>query len=316
MRERIETLTGIYDGFPWMGTFHSIGAKILRRHAELVGLKPNFTILDTDDQIRLLKQILKAENIDDKRWPARALAGQIDALEEPRPRSRACPRRRSRRLRQRQGRRALQGLSGAAEDAQRRRLRRPAAGEPRLFREHPDVLPNVSAAPALHPGRRIPGHQRRPISLAAPARPGASQRLLRRRRRSVDLRLARRRSRQHPAFRARFSRRQGDPARAQLPLDRTYPRRRFRAHRPQPQSARQDAVHRRGDGGEARVAGVWDSAEEARASATRSRRRSAQGVSLADIAILVRASFQMREFEERFLEIGRALSRHRRPAVL
>jgi DNA helicase-2/ATP-dependent DNA helicase PcrA len=79
MRERIGDLTGIVEGMPWMGTFHSIGAKILRRHAELVGLQPSFTILDTDDQVRLLKQILQAENIDDKRWPARALASQIDA---------------------------------------------------------------------------------------------------------------------------------------------------------------------------------------------------------------------------------------------
>ena len=79
MRERVGALTGVVEGMPWMGTFHSIGAKILRRHAELVGLKPNFTILDADDQIRLLKQILQAENIDDKRWPARALASQIDA---------------------------------------------------------------------------------------------------------------------------------------------------------------------------------------------------------------------------------------------
>jgi DNA helicase-2/ATP-dependent DNA helicase PcrA len=79
MRERIGVLTGLVEGMPWMGTFHSIGAKILRRHAELVGLKPNFTILDTDDQIRLLKQVLQAENIDDKRWPARALATQIDS---------------------------------------------------------------------------------------------------------------------------------------------------------------------------------------------------------------------------------------------
>ena len=78
MRERIGLLTGLVEGMPWMGTFHSIGAKILRRHAELVGLKPNFTILDTDDQIRLLKQILQAANIDDKRWPARALAALID----------------------------------------------------------------------------------------------------------------------------------------------------------------------------------------------------------------------------------------------
>ena len=78
MRERIEALTGEPGGLAWMGTFHSIGAKIMRRHAELVGLKPNFTILDTDDQLRLLKQLIRAENIDEKRWPARALAGQID----------------------------------------------------------------------------------------------------------------------------------------------------------------------------------------------------------------------------------------------
>src|ERR1700730_3164583 len=67
------------EGMPWLGTFHSIGVKILRRHAELVGLKPNFTILDTDDQIRLMKQLLEAENIDEKRWPARILAGLIDS---------------------------------------------------------------------------------------------------------------------------------------------------------------------------------------------------------------------------------------------
>ena len=63
---------------PWMGTFHSLSAKILRRHAELVGLKPTFTILDTDDQIRLLKQLILAANIDEKRWPARLLASLID----------------------------------------------------------------------------------------------------------------------------------------------------------------------------------------------------------------------------------------------
>src|SRR5712664_2770178 len=65
-------------GMPWLGTFHSIGGRILRFHAELVQLKSNFTVLDVDDQIRLLKQLLQAENIDDKRWPARMLAGLID----------------------------------------------------------------------------------------------------------------------------------------------------------------------------------------------------------------------------------------------
>src|SRR6202020_443900 len=66
------------EGMPWLGTFHSIGGRILRTHAELVQLKSNFTVLDVDDQIRLLKQLLAADNIDDKRWPARMLAGLID----------------------------------------------------------------------------------------------------------------------------------------------------------------------------------------------------------------------------------------------
>src|SRR5215468_7182007 len=80
MKDRVGQMVGqIVEGMPWLGTFHSIGVKILRRHAELVGLKPDFTILDVDDQIRLLKQLLEAENIDEKRWPARVLAGLIDS---------------------------------------------------------------------------------------------------------------------------------------------------------------------------------------------------------------------------------------------
>jgi DNA helicase-2/ATP-dependent DNA helicase PcrA len=80
MRERVEALLGPGGGgLPWLGTFHSISARMLRAHAELVGLKNNFTILDTDDQIRLLKQIIEAEGIDEKRWPARQLAGMIDS---------------------------------------------------------------------------------------------------------------------------------------------------------------------------------------------------------------------------------------------
>ncbi len=79
MKERIGKLVGsTVAGMPWLGTFHSIGARILRRHAELVGLKSDFTILDTDDQIRLIKQLLEAENIDEKRWPARQFAGMMD----------------------------------------------------------------------------------------------------------------------------------------------------------------------------------------------------------------------------------------------
>ena len=73
-----ETPFTVPEPIKWMGTFHALSVKILRRHAELVGLKPTFTILDTDDQIRLLKQLILAANIDEKRWPARLLASLID----------------------------------------------------------------------------------------------------------------------------------------------------------------------------------------------------------------------------------------------
>lgn len=79
MRERITHIIGAQaEGLRWLGTFHSIAAQILRRHAELVGLKSNYTILDTDDQERLIKQLLEAENIDVKRWTPRAFAGLVD----------------------------------------------------------------------------------------------------------------------------------------------------------------------------------------------------------------------------------------------
>jgi DNA helicase-2/ATP-dependent DNA helicase PcrA len=79
MKERIGALIGgVVEGMQWLGTFHSIGAKMLRRHAELAGLKSNFTILDTDDQLRLMKQLIEAEGVDEKRWPARTLASMID----------------------------------------------------------------------------------------------------------------------------------------------------------------------------------------------------------------------------------------------
>ena len=79
MKLRVGRLLGQpAEGMPWLGTFHAICVKLLRRHAELVDLKSNFTILDSDDQLRLLKQLVQAANIDDKRWPARMLAGIID----------------------------------------------------------------------------------------------------------------------------------------------------------------------------------------------------------------------------------------------
>lgn len=79
MRERVGHHIGpAVEGMPWLGTFHSICAKMLRRHAELVGLQSNFTIIDTDDQLRVLKQLIQQNDLDEKRWPARQLAGLID----------------------------------------------------------------------------------------------------------------------------------------------------------------------------------------------------------------------------------------------
>jgi DNA helicase-2/ATP-dependent DNA helicase PcrA len=79
MRHRVGQLIGdAVEGMPWLGTFHSICARMLRRHAELVGLQANYTIIDTDDQLRLLKQLIVENGLDEKRWPARQLAGLID----------------------------------------------------------------------------------------------------------------------------------------------------------------------------------------------------------------------------------------------
>ena len=79
MRERVGRHIGdAVEGMPWLGTFHSIGAKMLRRHAELVGLQSNYTIIDTDDQLRLLKQLIRDQDLDEKRWPPRQLSGLID----------------------------------------------------------------------------------------------------------------------------------------------------------------------------------------------------------------------------------------------
>ena len=79
MKERVSQISGgAIEGMTWLGTFHSVAARMLRSHAELVGLQSNFSILDTDDQLRVLKQLISAANLDEKRWPARQLAGLID----------------------------------------------------------------------------------------------------------------------------------------------------------------------------------------------------------------------------------------------
>jgi DNA helicase II / ATP-dependent DNA helicase PcrA len=128
------------EGMPWLGTFHSIGGRILRTHAELVQLKSNFTVLDVDDQVRLLKQLLAADNIDDKRWPARMLAGLIDGWKNRGLMPSQVP----------PGEAAVfgNGRGGKLYAAYQERLKILNAADfgdlllenIRLFREHPDVL--------------------------------------------------------------------------------------------------------------------------------------------------------------------------------
>ena len=142
MKERIGALIGgVVEGMQWLGTFHSIGARMLRRHAELAGLKSNFTILDADDQLRLMKQVIEAHAIDEKRWPARTLASFIDGWKNRGLSPRSRTRRRSARLRFRQGPPALQRIPAAAEIAERGGFRRPAGG----IAEHPQARPDILA---------------------------------------------------------------------------------------------------------------------------------------------------------------------------
>ncbi len=82
MDERVAGIMGAATEGLWIGTFHAISMRILRRHAEVVGLKTNFTILDQDDQVRLIKQIANAEQIDDSRWPARAIHAAIERFKD------------------------------------------------------------------------------------------------------------------------------------------------------------------------------------------------------------------------------------------
>ena len=279
MKERIGALVGgAVEGMPWLGTFHAIGVKILRRHAELVGLKSGFTILDTDDQIRLIKQVIESEGLDKDRWPARHAGGPDRRLEESRADAGQGAARGKLRLRRGQGRAALRRLSEAPQGAQCRRLRRPAARGAAAVPREPGRARRLPAPLPLHAGRRVPGHQRRPVPVAAADRVGLAQHLLRRRRRPVDLRLARRRGRQHPALRARLSRRQGHPAGAQLSLQRPHPGGRLRPDRPQQGPPRQDAFHRPRHGARRSPLPAYGTTRRKRAtSATTSRRCTRRG---------------------------------------
>ncbi|MDU3047125.1 ATP-dependent helicase, partial [Bradyrhizobium sp.] len=328
--------------------FHSIAGRILRSHAELVQLKSNFTVLDVDDQIRLLKQLLQAENIDDKRWPARMLAGLIDGWKNRGLMPSQVP----------PGEAAVfgNGKGGKLYASYQERLKILNAADfgdlllenIRLFREHPDVLrqyqsrfkfilvdeyqdtnvaqylwlrllsqapssgsslpgsprPSIASSedgsPALDAARR-PGDDDKSVAVAGPAPKHIccvgddDQSIYGWRGAEVDNILR---------FEHDF------PGAKVIRLERNY---RSTAHILA--AASHLITHNEGrlgktlrtedvEGEKVTVTGAWDSEEEARGIGEEIEELQRKGEPLNDIAILVRASYQMREFEDRFVTLG------------
>ncbi|WFU27341.1 UvrD-helicase domain-containing protein [Bradyrhizobium sp. CB1717] len=352
MKHRLGQMLGhAVEGMPWLGTFHSIGGRILRFHAELAQLKSNFTVLDVDDQVRLLKQLLQAENIDDKRWPARMLAGLIDGWKNRGLMPSQVP----------SGEAAMfaNGKGGKLYASYQERLKILNAADfgdlllenIRIFREHPDILrqyqqrfkfilvdeyqdtnvaqylwlrllsqaPSKAAAQAVIPERVEDANPEsgdepsaRDSGSAPSAHPGMTvaaagstkniccvgdddQSIYGWRGAEVDNILR---------FEHDF------PGAKVIRLERNY---RSTGHILA--AASHLIAHNEGrlgktlrtedqDGEKVTVTGSWDSEEEARGIGEEIEQLQRQGEKLNEIAILVRASYQMREFEDRFVTLG------------
>ena len=170
MKQRVGLLVGeAIEGMPWLGTFHSIGVKLLRRHAELAGLKSSFTILDTDDQVRLLRQIIQAEGLDDKRWAPRTFAQMIDGWKNKGLGPAEIP--------EGDARSFANGKGRALYSAYQDRLATLNACDfgdllmhpIRIFRAASRRAQGISPQVQIHTGRRVPGHQHRAVHVAEAA---------------------------------------------------------------------------------------------------------------------------------------------------
>jgi DNA helicase-2/ATP-dependent DNA helicase PcrA len=363
------------EGMPWLGTFHSIGGRILRTHAELVQLKSNFTVLDVDDQIRLLKQLLAADNIDDKRWPARMLAGLIDGWKNRGLMPSQVP----------PGEAAVfgNGRGGKLYTLYQERLKILNAADfgdlllenIRLFREHPDVLrqyqhrfkfilvdeyqdtnvaqylwlrllsqapakpgsPLSSVIPGLAPSAVIPGLS------ASPVIPGHAEGVNPESGNEEDsARDSGSGPSEYPGMTAQNIAPQPAPKNICcvgdddqsiygwrgaevdniLRFEHDFPgakvirlERNYRSTGHILAAASHLIAHNEGrlgktlrtedvDGEKVTVTGSWDSEEEARAIGEEIEELQRGGNKLNEVAILVRASFQMREFEDRFVTLG------------
>jgi DNA helicase II / ATP-dependent DNA helicase PcrA len=307
MKERIGALVGgAVEGMPWLGTFHAIGVKILRRHAELVGLKSGFTILDADDQIRLVKQVIESEGLDKDRWPGRQLAALIDGWKnrgltpDKVPRGEAFA--------------FAEGKGAALYAAYQKRLKELNATDfgdlllevLRLFLENPDVLKDYQSRFRYvlvdeYQDTNVAQYLWLRLLAGGSSKPNLccvgddDQSIYGWRGAEVDNILR---------FEADF------PGAVVIRLERNY---RSTGHILG--AAAGLIAHNKGRlgktlftddalGEHVAVAGVWDDEEEARGIGDDIEALRKAGTGLDEMAILVRASFQMRAFEDRFVTLG------------
>ncbi|MGN6465329.1 MAG: ATP-dependent helicase, partial [Rhizobiaceae bacterium] len=355
MKERIGFLVGeAVEGMPWLGTFHSIGVKLLRRHAELAGLKSGFTILDTDDVIRLVKQLIQAEGLDDKRWPPRQFAQMIDGWKNKGLGPKDIPEGDARSFGNGKGRKLYTDYQERLKTLNACDFGDLLCHPIRIFREHPDVLreyhrrfkyilvdeyqdtntaqymwlrllaqrPRASGVSSPHRGVVNPrawaegqgGDRRPPDFSGAPAQAGEPSE---RSAVSVNICCVGDDDQSIYGWRGaevdnilRFEK--DFPGATVIRLERNY---RSTAHILG--AASHLIAHNEGrlgktlftdaanpDDAKVFVHAAWDSEEEARAVGDEIEAAQAKGHNLNDMAILVRASFQMREFEDRFVTLG------------
>ena len=306
MKQRIGGLIGgAVEAMPWLGTFHAIGVKILRRHAELVGLKSGFTILDTDDQLRLMRQVIEGAGLDKDRWPARQLAGLIDSWKNRGLTPAQVPRGEAFGF--------AEGKGAELYAAYQQRLKELNAADfgdlllevLRLLRDHADLLADYR--------RRfryilVDEYQDTNVAqylwlrlLAGGGAPNIccvgddDQSIYGWRGAEVDNIL-------------RFE--QDFPGAKAIRLERNY-----RSNGHILAAASHLIAHNKARLGKTlftdrdlgrpvSLAGVWDDEEEARAIGEEIEAQQKAGRRLSEIAILVRASFQMRAFEDRFVTLG------------
>jgi len=352
MKSRIGHLVGeAIEGMPWLGTFHSIGVKLLRRHAELAGLRSDFTILDTDDVIRLIRQLIQADGIDDKRWPPKQFAQMIDGWKNKGLGPAEIPEGDARAFANGKGRELY-----AAYQERLKTLNACDFGDLllhpiRIFRQHHDVLaeyhkkfkyilvdeyqdtntaqymwlrllaqrPKASSAVQTAEGRVADGPPeplRGPRGAPAPA--GAEQRVSENKStQQINICCVGDDDQSIYGWRGaevdnilRFEK--DFPGATVIRLERNY---RSTAHILG--AASHLIAHNEGrlgktlftdrpdaDDAKVNVHAAWDSDEEARAVGEEIESLQRKGHLLNDMAILVRASFQMRSFEDRFIEIG------------